>query len=136
MTRLCILHLKLTDAHSLEINARGWACPTGNAYMAAQFKGDYRMALELGMVNFAAIVEANDLEHAYRLTNHIDAPWTDNPEIRLAASRPRSTSVGDLIYDPALDAFYRVADFGFEMAEFPGDMHDQVKRMTMHFAPV
>ena len=38
------------------------------------------------------------LEQVFTLTNHIDHPWTDNPEVVwLATSRIRSTSVGDII---------------------------------------
>ena len=38
------------------------------------------------------------LEQIFALTNHIDHPWTDNPEVAwLATSRIRSTSVGDVI---------------------------------------
>ena len=38
------------------------------------------------------------LEQIFTLTNHIDHPWTDNPEVVwLATSRIRSTSVGDII---------------------------------------
>jgi hypothetical protein len=38
------------------------------------------------------------LEQVFLLTNHIDHPWTDNPEVVwLATSRIRSTSVGDII---------------------------------------
>ena len=38
------------------------------------------------------------LEQVFPLTNHIDHPWTDNPEVVwFATSRIRSTSVGDII---------------------------------------
>lgn len=38
------------------------------------------------------------LEQVFTLTNHIDHPWTGNPEVVwLATSRIRSTSVGDII---------------------------------------
>ena len=38
------------------------------------------------------------LEQVFALTNHVDHPWTDNPEVVwLATSRIRSTSVGDVI---------------------------------------
>src|ERR1700693_2495394 len=38
------------------------------------------------------------LEQVFALTNHIDHPWTDNPEVVwLATARIRSTSVGDII---------------------------------------
>jgi hypothetical protein len=38
------------------------------------------------------------LEQVFTVTNHIDHPWTDNPEVVwLATYRIRSTSVGDVI---------------------------------------
>jgi hypothetical protein len=46
-----------------------------------------------------ASIETGDLETAFRLTNSIDAPWYDSPEVSvLAPSRGvRSTSVGDVV---------------------------------------
>ena len=47
-----------------------------------------------------AIVECNDLEDVFRLTNHIDEDWTTNPEIiETFGDRFRSTSVGDVVVD-------------------------------------
>ena len=34
---------------------------------------------------------------AFRLTNHIDSAWQDNPEVESLTDKPRSTSVGDVI---------------------------------------
>ena len=45
-----------------------------------------------------ADVEA-PLEQVFALTNHIDRPWTSNPQViwHTTATRVRSTSVGDVI---------------------------------------
>ena len=48
----------------------------------------------------AAAVEAKGFGDVFRICNSIDAPWTENPEVRCVyTSRPRSMSVGDLIVD-------------------------------------
>ena len=49
-----------------------------------------------------AIVQANDLEHAFMLSNHIDTDWQDGPGVVWVAEpkEHRSTSVGDVIVDP------------------------------------
>jgi len=50
--------------------------------------------------DFVALVDCEDVEDAFRLTNHIDRNWQENPEV--VRTNPdmtsfRSTSVGDLI---------------------------------------
>ena len=83
---------------------------------------------------FVADVVAENLEHAFQLTNHIDAPWTDNPEVTLPsgdrgkllearAKNPavnsslvlqrRSTSVGDIFVEDITGRRFVVASFGF-----------------------
>ena len=44
-----------------------------------------------------ALVEGEDIEMAFRLTNHIDHSWTENEGVAAKVARPRSTSVGDVI---------------------------------------
>lgn len=46
-----------------------------------------------------ASIETGDLEAAFRLTNSINAPWYDSPEVLVLAPEPqvRSTWVGDVI---------------------------------------
>jgi hypothetical protein len=45
-----------------------------------------------------ALVLTTSLGEAFRLTNHIDSPWWDNPEVdRWENKSYRSTSVGDII---------------------------------------
>jgi hypothetical protein len=49
-----------------------------------------------------AVVETNHLEEVFRITNHIDHDWTDNPEVVgliVTTRTPRSTSVGDVVVD-------------------------------------
>jgi len=58
-----------------------------------------------------AEVDTDDLEEAYKLTNHIDCNWSNNKKVK-TIQRSRSTSMGDvLIYN---NQRYVVAMFGFE----------------------
>lgn len=59
-----------------------------------------------------ANVEADSLQEVYRLTNHIDHSWTDNPQAEPVGNEHRSTSVGDVIVDAEGKA-HMVASFGF-----------------------
>ena len=48
-----------------------------------------------------AAVSSENLGDTFRISNHIDASWTKNPEvIELFTKTPRSTSVGDVVEDP------------------------------------
>ena len=47
-----------------------------------------------------AIVEAEDIEEVFRITNHIDDNWENNPEVlEVIGNGHRSTSVGDIVVD-------------------------------------
>ena len=50
------------------------------------------------MSDFEAVasVDCDTLEEVFYLTNHIDKPWWDNPQVNLL-KRSRSTSVGDVV---------------------------------------
>jgi hypothetical protein len=55
------------------------------------------------------------LEQIFTLTNHIDYPWTDNPEVVwLATSRIRSTSVGDTIVSSESGQVWLVIPIGLQ----------------------
>lgn len=60
-----------------------------------------------------ATVETDDFDEAYRLTNHIDKRWQENPEVtpRYPAAR-RSTSVGDVMVHGSRAV--AVSAFGFD----------------------
>ncbi len=61
-----------------------------------------------------ALVEAEDLDEVFRLTNTIDHPWWENPHVQLIRpwKRHRSTSVGDVIVQST--QAWLVQPFGFE----------------------
>jgi hypothetical protein len=69
------------------------------------------------------------LEQVFSLTNHIDHPWTDNPEVVwLATSRIRSTSVGDIIVSSESGQAWLVMPIGVQELPplegmYPGHVH-------------
>jgi len=52
-----------------------------------------------------AEVECENLEEVFRVTNHIDRSWTENPEVKWHAEQVRSTSVGDIVVDEKNNIF-------------------------------
>lgn len=67
----------------------GFRDPQAQAEAAARLfaKGHYKAV---------ASVQGNDLETAFELTNHIDAPWSSNPGVTALTPNARSSSSGDL----------------------------------------
>lgn len=66
-----------------------------------------------------ATVEAEDLDEAYMLTNSIDHPWDQNPEVEFLAptrdsNTARSLSVGDVLVDLDTDQAFMVDRLGFK----------------------
>jgi hypothetical protein len=56
------------------------------------FPGDYTMV---------AVVEGDDENKAYELTNHLECPWWENTGVTLIGEpKHRSTSVGDVVVMP------------------------------------
>jgi hypothetical protein len=60
---------------------------------------------EEGDFLLAARVDTDDPDEAFRLTQHIDEPWYDNPECHEephpeTGQRHRSTSAGDVVVTP------------------------------------
>jgi hypothetical protein len=65
-------------------------------------------------LTLVARVDTNELDDAYRLTNHIDSDWQENPGVEAvgdAGKGARSTSVGDVL--EMNDGYWMVASFGF-----------------------
>jgi len=56
------------------------------------------------------------LEQVFALTNHIDHPWTSNPEVvwHTTASAVRSTSVGDVIVSQKSGQVWLVMPIGLQ----------------------
>lgn len=84
----------------------------GDAWRARVLKaladGGYVEAAE-----FETSRTGNDaLEAAFHLTNNIDAPWPENPEVKATGLSRRSTSVGDILVADGI--IHAVASFGFD----------------------
>lgn len=58
-----------------------------------------------------AEIDTDNMNEAYRLTNHIDKPWDKNPEVK-CIKPSRSTSIGDFM--ELNGVWYAVAPIGFE----------------------
>ena len=67
-----------------------------------------------------AVVSAYNMSDAYRLSNNIESSWIENPEVLLQCELPkgqdglRSTSSGDVIFDPTDEKFYFLVPMGYE----------------------
>lgn len=91
---------------------------------AAKLSRDERLALTLDgtVLDFpgdkyieVATVAVDDLDDAYRATNHIDSDWLQNPEVVDAkTTKARSSSVGDVFVDVKTGEAWRVVAIGFE----------------------
>lgn len=66
--------------------------------------------------SLAASVECDNIDEVFRVTNHIDESWTENPEVKeLHDPRPRSTSVGDVVVsEDENNQAYLCAGMGWE----------------------
>lgn len=63
--------------------------------------------------DLVAVVDSDDLEEAWALTNHIDHDWTDNEKVWALTKAVRSSSVGDIFVVKG-GGFYAVAGVGFK----------------------
>lgn len=91
---------------------------------AAKCSRDERLALTLdgAVLDFpgdkyveVATVAVDDLDDAYRATNHIDSDWLQNPEVvDVKTTKARSSSVGDVFVDVKNGEAWRVVAIGFE----------------------
>ena len=67
-----------------------------------------------------AVVSAYNMSNAFRLSNNIESSWIENPEVLLQCELPegqdglRSTSSGDVIFDPTDEKFYFLVPMGYE----------------------
>ena len=91
---------------------------TRAAYIGFTFRGRNAKTIFPNEYEKVAVVNAKELESAFRTTNHIDENWTENDEVIWSARREvRSTSVGDVFL--ADGKAYFVASCGFEEFDFP-----------------
>ena len=87
---------------------------SGHADLSVVFK-----ALLEGEYHAVAVVETDERDIAFRLTNHIEDDWTENKQngITVLPGSHRSTSVGDIMEETETGAMYVVAPMGFVKVE-------------------
>ena len=67
-----------------------------------------------------AVVSADSLGEAYRLTNNVEENWVDNYQVSVNSKLPkayeglRSTSSGDVIFDSGEGKFYFLVPIGYK----------------------
>lgn len=67
-----------------------------------------------------AVVSADSLSEAYRLSNNVEESWVDNSQVTVNSKLPkaneglRSTSSGDVIFDSDEGKFYFLVPMGYE----------------------
>tara|TARA_R100000329_G_scaffold117324_1_gene96558 strand:- start:943 stop:1335 length:393 start_codon:yes stop_codon:yes gene_type:complete len=67
-----------------------------------------------------AVVSANSLSEAYRLTNNVEESWVDNHQVTVSDKAPynvnglRSTSSGDVIFNSDEGKFYFLVPMGYK----------------------
>ena len=86
------------------------------------FRGNPEDAKHITEQDLVAIVKGDDLDDAYRLTNHIDEEWWKNREVE-CVKRSRSTSVGDFM--EVNGEWFIVAPVGFDQVAGPDAYHDE-----------
>ena len=101
-----VYHLKyLTEEERKRLNGPGggWDCePRFSRYAnitCSAKDDDIVTAIARGEYMHVADVATNDLETAYRQTNHITDNWTLNDDVTAYHQEPRSSMVGDLFVD-------------------------------------
>jgi hypothetical protein len=84
---------------------------TGDQELVERAQRDFMLG---GQYAHVADVEAVSLDQVYKLTNTIDSPWYENPEVTIKGQKPgyRSTDVGDIIVHN--DTAYCCAPFGWQ----------------------
>ncbi len=72
---------------------------------------------DLGFYKKVAVVMASDLDEAFFLSQHIDAPWQHNRVVEMLDDKdsPRSTSVGD-IFAFGQNEVYIIGIIGVELS--------------------
>ena len=89
---------------------------------------DIQKFLNDGMYQKVVNVKTDDLEEAFKLTNHIDNSWLENTNVETIVNKARSTSVGDLFVKN--NEVFLVSSMGFEKmpTDFKNILEDNKKQ--------
>lgn len=74
----------------LEAQLAGGLC---NDQVLVTFLGNQPMS----DFEIVASVKTDDLDEAFKLTNSINKPWFNNPQVKVIKKSRRSTSIGDIL---------------------------------------
>jgi Ankyrin repeats (3 copies)/Ankyrin repeat len=66
-----------------------------------------------------ANVHASSLDQVFQITNHLDKPWPQNPDVQALIGDPRSTYTGDVIIDPQGQPYCVVSQREFHKTTSP-----------------
>lgn len=122
MKTFTVLYVTLPEHAEL----KGWEAPDMKAYadlsifpkeenVPALIKG----AIEHGLLKPAAKLAARDAEVAFVMLQSHERPWRENVAIECLTQRPRSMSVGDIIYEEDTDTWMLCMSMGFhEITDF------------------
>jgi hypothetical protein len=102
----------LNDARANEIDAKGWGCEVGRAFLTA--KAGAWNETNTHLLKKVATMAAADAEAVWMSLRNLDRPWPKNPNIECHIDNPRSMDVGDLVMweDGIIE---RMAGNGFEL---------------------
>ena len=138
-TIINIWHLVLTEEDRKLVNDRehgGWdASPKLARYASLTCMAKPAVAEAAfmhGDHTFVATVETDDLNEAYRLTNHITESWQFNNGVTAvgeARTRAKSSSVGDIfeVIENGRSKFHVVTMHGFEELDLGPHQHGCMK---------
>jgi hypothetical protein len=126
MPKFTVFYLMLTNEQVAEINAKGWDCPLGKAYLDVKFIGERNLhpAMEADLYVKMAEIEADNCEQVWTaLQNDVHIGKDYAPQVKILMRRPnRSMDVGDLIWvdEPAEGGPLAIcSSIGFEAIEDP-----------------
>lgn len=90
-----VYFVELTEAQRTKLNRDGWGSDIGKAYLRAQ-QGDVDATNDFLLVE-AVSGDFESAEFAFWELQNLDTPWSENPELSVSTTFPRSMMVGDVI---------------------------------------
>jgi hypothetical protein len=126
-----VYYVRLNDEQTATINNDGWASEVGKAYMEATMGGGkYKAAMDMGLYEKAAVLEATESENVFTRLQNLEHGWTEDKSIECTTNFPRSMSVGDVIvWEDGRKEI--VASFGFEpVPDFIGETAPETVMMA------
>jgi hypothetical protein len=95
MLEATVYYVELTETMRTILNRDGWSSFIGKAYLRAQ-DGDIDETNEFLLVK-AGSGKFENAEAVFVGFQNLTTPWSENPEISVSTTFPRSMMVGDVI---------------------------------------